>query len=171
MHSFTRCNFIDFYRNTHKHTLTTRQRSQLSNTFSARVRMSESRVSPNQTTAGLRRPWQPVCSHLKHTHTHTYVVKTNKLMWEEQSIEREHVSPGQLLNRDVSIICVRVWSSVETICSKRSDVTRQQIFIMTPFPVWNYLKLTSRVTQLPFSVTYLFNSIQFSFIYPTTVWT
>lgn len=44
---------------------TTRQRSQLSNTFSAWLMTCASRASPNQTTAGLNRPLQPLCSHLK----------------------------------------------------------------------------------------------------------
>lgn len=109
----------------HAHIHTTRQRSQLSNTFSARVMMSESRLSPNQTTAGLRRPLQPAWSHLKHTHTQTHSVKTNKLMWKERSIKTEYVSPGQLQNRDVSVFSVWVWSSDKTIWLKISDYTKK----------------------------------------------
>lgn len=47
------------------HDLTSRQRSQASSSFSTLVRTCESSVSPNQITSGLRRPSQPLSSHLQ----------------------------------------------------------------------------------------------------------
>lgn len=52
--------------------LTTRQRSQISISFSTLVRMWESRVSPKNTTLGLNKPWQSLSSHLNRKKNHTF---------------------------------------------------------------------------------------------------
>lgn len=54
--------------------LTTKQRSQISSSFSTSVRMSGSRVSPNHTTWGRRSPLQPSSSHLFEKGTRLHMV-------------------------------------------------------------------------------------------------
>lgn len=69
--------------------ITTRQRSQLSNTFSAWLMMCASRASPNQTTAGLSRPPQPLCSHLKKKNNNSGAQKDHTSSQSKQDCERQ----------------------------------------------------------------------------------